>query len=90
MGLFWSLKSDPPTRLIKKDVNTPMIVNIQVFPGTHMENNLPEKPVSEIQVQRFFLRPGVKRIPLTGKFKGAIFIPEGNIGLYYKLFVFMH
>ncbi|KAL4237849.1 hypothetical protein ACF0H5_002561 [Mactra antiquata] len=78
MGLFWSLQSDPQVRLIKRDVHTPMIFNIKAFQGIHIENKLPQKPATEIQVHRLFKKHGVKSIPLPGKFQGTVFIPEGE------------
>ncbi|KAL4233224.1 hypothetical protein ACF0H5_007908 [Mactra antiquata] len=78
MGLFWSLKSDPPSRLIKKDVSSPVVVNIQVFDGSHTEKSLEQPALTETQVERYFKRPSVKRFPLEGRFKGTVFVPEGK------------
>lgn len=82
MGLFWSLKCpsapNQSARLVKKDVETPLDVTLKVFPGICIESNASCRPILETKVQRLYKRPGVKRIPLTGKFKGAIFVPEGK------------
>ncbi|XP_045195301.1 bile acid-CoA:amino acid N-acyltransferase-like isoform X2 [Mercenaria mercenaria] len=82
MGLFWSLRclSAPKqsARLVKKDVSTPMNFSIKVYPDVHEEHVPCCQPIMEAKVQRLYKKPGVRRIQLTGKFRGAIFIPEGN------------
>ncbi|XP_045195331.2 bile acid-CoA:amino acid N-acyltransferase-like isoform X2 [Mercenaria mercenaria] len=82
MGLFWSLHcvSAPKkyARLVKKDVSTPMNFSIKVYPDNQNKATLIHQPLTETRVQRFYQKPGVRRIPLTGRFKGAIFVPEGE------------
>ncbi|XP_053395998.1 acyl-coenzyme A amino acid N-acyltransferase 2-like [Mercenaria mercenaria] len=82
MGLFWSLRcvSAPKkyVRLVKKDVSTPMNFSIKVYPDNQNKATLMHQPLTETSVQRLYKKPGVKRIPLAGKFKGTIFIPEGD------------
>ncbi|XP_053398261.1 bile acid-CoA:amino acid N-acyltransferase-like [Mercenaria mercenaria] len=82
MGLFWSLKciSGPQrsARLVKKDVCTPMIFDIRVFAGTQTGSNISVPPLVLTRLQRLYKHPGVRRIPLTGRFKGTIFLPEGD------------
>ena len=82
MGLFWSLKClsapNQSARLVKKDVSTPLKFNIKVYAGI---KDLPiecDVPMAETKIERLYKKPGVKRIQLTGKFKGAVFIPEGR------------
>lgn len=82
MGLFWSIKAiknAKSQRFIKKDVTTPMLFTIRAFIGDHVQNrDISETPFSEIVVERLFMKPGVKRIPLTtGVVRGTVFIPEG-------------
>lgn len=87
MGLFWSLKckslAHQNARLVKKDVSAPMNFSIKVLPGVCNESNIPSRPLLETKVQRLYKKPGVRRIPLTGTFKGAIFVPEGNIAIIF-------
>ncbi|XP_045195337.2 bile acid-CoA:amino acid N-acyltransferase-like isoform X2 [Mercenaria mercenaria] len=82
MGLFWSLTclSSPKksARLVKKNVCTPMNFNIKVYPDNQNKVTLTQEPLTETRVQRLYQKPGVRRIQLTGRFKGAIFIPEGE------------
>lgn len=81
MGLFWSIQPEKKNqRLVKKDVTKPMNFTIRAFLGDHTEvKEITAQPITEAVVKRFFMKPGVKRIPVTtGKVLGTIFIPEGN------------
>ncbi|KAM9330048.1 acyl-coenzyme A amino acid N-acyltransferase 1-like [Gastrophryne carolinensis] len=81
MGLFWSLKPVIPyLRLLKRDVmGSPFYVHIEVYYGLEM-NPLPkELPVSSKVVQRWYVSPGVQRVPIrTGRVRGALFLPPGE------------
>ena len=82
MGLFWSIKSvdDVNVRFFKKDVTTPMDFHIKAFTGNITDGNkAPNEPLVQGLVQRRFMKPGVKRIPINnGKVHGTIFIPKGT------------
>ncbi|XP_060579565.1 bile acid-CoA:amino acid N-acyltransferase-like isoform X2 [Ruditapes philippinarum] len=82
MGLFWSLKClsapNQSARLVKKDVSSPMKFDIKVYSDAHEEPMLSGNPIAATKVERLYKNPGVKRIQLTGKFKGTVFIPEGK------------
>ncbi|XP_060594045.1 bile acid-CoA:amino acid N-acyltransferase-like isoform X1 [Ruditapes philippinarum] len=82
MGLFWSLKClaapNQSARLIKKDVSTPMKFNIKVYSDAHEVPIQSNDPITGTKVERLYKKPGVRRIPLTGKIKGTLFIPEGD------------
>ena len=90
MGLFWSLKClsapNQSARLVKKDVSTPLKFNIKVYPDVHELPIQRGEPIAETKLERLYKKPGVKRIPLTGKVKGALFIPEGIIYIDFKKF----
>jgi hypothetical protein len=81
MGLFWSLKClaapNQSARLIKKDVSTPMKFNIKVYSDAHEVPIQSNDHITGTKVERLYKKPGVRRIPLTGKIKGTLFIPEG-------------
>ena len=83
MGLFWSLKClsapNQSARLVKKDVSNPMKFNIKVYSDVHELPIQRDEPIAEAKLERLYKKPGVKRIPLTGKVKGTLFIPEGNM-----------
>ena len=83
MGLFWSLEPCPGQgqgiRLVKKDVTSPMVVNLQVIRETDIDAVATTSDViTESKLERLYMKPGVKRIPVKeGKFRGTIFVPEG-------------
>ncbi|XP_066914314.1 acyl-coenzyme A thioesterase 1-like [Clytia hemisphaerica] len=80
MGLFWSMEKrgesyDRPT-LIDGVRNLPYTFN--VFEGHHSENleNLP--PVASSQISRFLAQKVSRHVLKTGKFRGTVFVPEGD------------
>jgi hypothetical protein len=85
MGLFWSLKclstQNRSARFVKKDVCTPMNFHIKVFPDAHEKPVQLCEPLTETNMERLYKKPGVRRIPLSGKVKGTLFIPEGSMHL---------
>ncbi|XP_067847408.1 acyl-coenzyme A thioesterase 1-like [Heptranchias perlo] len=81
MGLFWSLTPGTPfTRLVKKDVaSSPLYVNIEVFDGHGTLGWLPEQPLAASINERWFMKEGVRRIPVReGRVRGTLFVPPGN------------
>ncbi|XP_067847411.1 acyl-coenzyme A thioesterase 1-like isoform X1 [Heptranchias perlo] len=81
MGLFWSLTSGTPfTRLVKKDVaSSPLYVNIEVFDGHGTLGRLPEQPLAASINERWFMKEGVRRIPVReGRVRGTLFVPPGD------------
>lgn len=89
MGLFWSLKSvgsSELVRLIKKDVTQPMVFSIKVFPGNQVQPDGTDlAPLAEAKVERLFMRPGLRRIRLTGPVKGTVFMPQGATVCKYQI-----
>ncbi|XP_037359581.1 acyl-coenzyme A thioesterase 1-like [Talpa occidentalis] len=73
MGLLWALKPEKPLRLVKRDVETPFAVELEVLdghdPGT-------ERLLSRTVHERHFLAPGVRREPVrAGRVRGTLFLP---------------
>uniref|UniRef100_A0A3B3CIG0 Acyl-CoA thioesterase 19 n=1 Tax=Oryzias melastigma TaxID=30732 RepID=A0A3B3CIG0_ORYME len=82
MGLLWSLKpvpgSKPGLRMRKKDVQTPMVVAISVFNGHHSEAFVDQVSLASWVVERWYMAPGVRRIPVTEQqLTGTLFLPPG-------------
>ncbi|XP_070577260.1 bile acid-CoA:amino acid N-acyltransferase-like [Ptychodera flava] len=83
MGLFWSMKpaagSRKGSRLYRLDVMKPLVVNIQVFRGHLNEKFAIASPIAMTTIERWYIRPGVTRIPIReGDIRGTLFIPNGS------------
>ncbi|KAJ8373758.1 hypothetical protein SKAU_G00043380 [Synaphobranchus kaupii] len=82
MGLLWSMKPVPGSRtglrLRKKDVSTPMVVNISVYCG-HISQGFGETMALACAVaERWYMAPGVRRVDVTeGRVRGTLFLPPG-------------
>lgn len=90
MGVFWSLKPEPGQRsgrrLLKWNVETPLVFRFylllgHVTPTEFLEESfMAANSVSECTCQRWYLQPGVTRVPVEGgKLKGTLFIPKGML-----------
>ncbi|XP_044048876.1 peroxisomal succinyl-coenzyme A thioesterase-like isoform X2 [Siniperca chuatsi] len=82
MGLLWSLGpvpgSKPGLRLRKVNVLTPMEVTISVYQGHQTEGFLDQVPLASVVVERWYMAPGVRRIPITeGGLTATLFLPSG-------------
>lgn len=73
MGLFWALAPDTPhSKLLKKNVLTPTLVEIEALSG-----ETGEVLASETN-ERVYMTEGMKRIPVQeGRVRGVLFIPPG-------------
>ena len=73
MGLFWSLAPETPhSKLLKKNVLSPALVEIEALNG-----ETGELLASETN-ERGFMTEGMKRIPVQeGRIRGVLFIPPG-------------
>jgi len=96
MGLFWSMQPSPANkhkfaRFAKMDVTTPLVVDINIFDTgikdvDHLHqlrlcDNLKEEQIASKQLNRLYMKPGTKRIPLNMKkhgIHGTLFIPPGE------------
>ncbi|XP_055989965.1 acyl-coenzyme A thioesterase 6 [Sorex fumeus] len=76
MGLFWALEPEQPLlRLVKRDVQTPFAVQLEVWDGHDPE---PERLLGRTEHERHFLGPGVRREPVrAGRVRGTLFLPPG-------------
>uniref|UniRef100_A0A669CTL2 Acyl-coenzyme A thioesterase 4 n=1 Tax=Oreochromis niloticus TaxID=8128 RepID=A0A669CTL2_ORENI len=82
MGLLWSLRpipgSKPGLRIRKKNLQTPMEVTISVYQGHQTEGFADLVPLSGVVVERWYMAPGVRRIPVTeGGLTATLFLPSG-------------
>ncbi|KAM3610143.1 uncharacterized protein V6R79_026060 [Siganus canaliculatus] len=82
MGLLWSLRpvpgSKPLLRLRKMNVQTPMEVTISVYQGHQTEGFLDLVPLTAVVVERWYMAPGVRRIPITEEgLTATLFLPPG-------------
>lgn len=80
MGLFWSLKPERPFgRLLKKDVNSPFLVTLDLYDSVCLRDPAPAPPRASQVVQRWFCRLGTQRVPIReGRVRGALFLPPGE------------
>ncbi|XP_031438403.1 peroxisomal succinyl-coenzyme A thioesterase-like isoform X1 [Clupea harengus] len=82
MGLLWSLRPIPGSRhglrMRKKNVLSPMVVNISVYKG-HMNQGFSEEAaLATVVTERWYLAPGVQRVDIREQgVKGTLFIPPG-------------
>ncbi|KAM9290915.1 acyl-coenzyme A thioesterase 1-like [Morus bassanus] len=77
MGLLWALQPQKPFwRLVKRDVQSPFVLRLEVFEG-HGEP--PGRLLAQAQHERAFLRDGVRRVPVReGRIRATLFLPPGN------------
>ncbi|XP_004455168.1 peroxisomal succinyl-coenzyme A thioesterase isoform X2 [Dasypus novemcinctus] len=76
MGLFWALEPEKPfLRLVKRDVQTPFAVELEVLDGHDPE---PQRLLCRTVHERDFLPPGVRREPVrAGRVRATLFVPPG-------------
>ncbi|XP_037623888.1 peroxisomal succinyl-coenzyme A thioesterase-like isoform X1 [Sebastes umbrosus] len=82
MGLMWSLRpvpgSKPWLRMRKMNVQTPMEVKISVYQGHQTEGFVDKVPLAGVVVERWYMAPGVRRIPVTENgLTATLFLPSG-------------
>ncbi|XP_059191444.1 peroxisomal succinyl-coenzyme A thioesterase-like [Centropristis striata] len=82
MGLLWSLRpvpgSKPGLRMRKINVQTPMVVKISVYQGHQTEGLVDQVPLAGVVVERWYMAPGVARIPITEDgLTATLFLPSG-------------
>ena len=80
MGLFWALEPEKPLlRLVKRDVQTPFAVELEVFDGHEPEGG---RLLGRAVHERDFLAPGVRREPVrAGRVRATLFLPPGEPGV---------
>uniref|UniRef100_A0A3Q0RWW4 Acyl-CoA thioesterase 17 n=1 Tax=Amphilophus citrinellus TaxID=61819 RepID=A0A3Q0RWW4_AMPCI len=80
MALLWSMRpvpgSRPGLRLRKKNVCTPMLVDISVHSGH--EGFRDQAPLASAVTERWYMAPGIQRIDINEQgVRGTLFIPPG-------------
>ncbi|MGH0148229.1 UNVERIFIED_CONTAM: hypothetical protein FKN15_026396 [Acipenser sinensis] len=81
MGLFWALSAkNAHKKLVKRDVRTPFLVDIEVYSDGDTEGQLIAKETNE----RGFLAEGVQRLPVReGRVRATLFLPPGSAHRYH-------
>ncbi|XP_049626385.1 acyl-coenzyme A thioesterase 6-like isoform X18 [Suncus etruscus] len=76
MGLLWALEPEKPMlRLVKRDVQKPFVVELELLEGHDPE---PGRLLGRTLHERHFLGPGVRREPVrAGRVRGTLFLPPG-------------
>ncbi|KAK7891304.1 hypothetical protein WMY93_023267 [Mugilogobius chulae] len=82
MGLLWSLRPVPGSkaglRVRKTNVEIPMEVTISVYQGHLSESFSEHTAVAAVLVERWYMAPGVRRIPVTEyNLTATLFLPPG-------------
>ncbi|XP_058595576.1 acyl-coenzyme A thioesterase 1-like [Neofelis nebulosa] len=74
MGLLWALEPEKPlVRLVKRDVQTPFAVELEVLEGHEPDAG---RLLGRAVLERDFLRPGMRRVPVrAGRVRGTLFLP---------------
>ncbi|KAJ6667224.1 hypothetical protein lerEdw1_017202 [Lerista edwardsae] len=76
MGLLWSLTPQTPfRRLVKRDVQRPFVLDLEVREGDGDSGRL----LATGSHERHFLREGVERVPVReGRTRATLFLPPGD------------
>nr|XP_019935135.1 PREDICTED: acyl-coenzyme A thioesterase 4-like isoform X2 [Paralichthys olivaceus] len=82
MGLLWSLipvpGSKPGLRMRRLNIQIPMEVTISVYQGHQTEGFVDQVSLASVLVERWYMAPGVRRIPITeGGLTAMLFLPPG-------------
>lgn len=77
MGLIWALEPDKPFgRLVKRDVQTPFVVELEVLDGHEPDAG---QLLARALHERHFMQPGVRRVPVReGRVRATLFLPPGE------------
>ena len=63
----------------KMNVQTPMEVTISVYQGHQTEGFMDQVPSASAVVERWYMAPGVRRIPITEDgLTATLFLPSGR------------
>lgn len=78
MGLLWAMEPDRPHwRLVKRDVQTPFVVELEVLDGHEPDGG---RLLARAVHERHFMAPGVRRVPVReGRVRGTLFLPAGEL-----------
>ncbi|XP_059135350.1 acyl-coenzyme A thioesterase 5-like isoform X1 [Peromyscus eremicus] len=77
MGLLWALEPERPFwRLVKRDVRTPFVVELELLDGHEPDGG---RLLARAVHERHFMAPGVRRVPVReGRVRATLFLPPGN------------
>ncbi|NWI21300.1 ACOT1 thioesterase, partial [Crypturellus soui] len=77
MGLLWALQPQKPfMRLVKRDVQTPLHLLVEVFEGHGPPLG---RLLAEAQHEWVFLQDGARRVPVReGRLRATLFLPPGD------------
>ncbi|GAB1297616.1 Acyl-coenzyme A thioesterase 6 [Apodemus speciosus] len=77
MGLLWAMVPDRPFwRLVKRDVQTPFVVELEVLDGHEPDGG---RQLAHAVHERHFMAPGVRRVPVReGRVRATLFLPPGK------------
>ncbi|KAK7891302.1 hypothetical protein WMY93_023265 [Mugilogobius chulae] len=83
MGLLWSLRPVPGSKpglcIAERNVEIPMEVTISVYQGHLSEGFSEHTAVAAVLVERWYMAPGVRRIPITEyNLTATLFLPPGS------------
>lgn len=80
MGLLWALEPDRPLwRLLKRDVQTPLALELRVLAGHEPDGG---RLLARAVHERHFMGPGVRRVPVrAGRVRATLFLPPGELPL---------
>lgn len=68
----------------KVNVLTPMVVTISVYQGHQNEGFIDLVPLASVLVERWYMAPGVRRIPITEDgLTATLFLPPGRCRVEY-------
>ncbi|XP_052595292.1 dynein axonemal light chain 1 isoform X1 [Peromyscus californicus insignis] len=78
MGLLWALEPERPFwRLVKRDVRTPFVVELEVLDGHEPDGG--GRLLARAVHERHFMAPGVRRVPVReGRVRATLFLPPGK------------
>ncbi|XP_052041402.1 acyl-coenzyme A thioesterase 5 [Apodemus sylvaticus] len=76
MGLLWAMEPDQSFwRLVKRDVQTPFVVELEVLDGHEPDGG---QRLAHAVHERHFMAPGVRRVPVReGRVRATLFLPPG-------------
>ncbi|KAL1790293.1 acyl-coenzyme thioesterase 3 [Sigmodon hispidus] len=77
MGLLWAMEPERPFwRLVKRDVQTPFVVELEVLDGHEPDGG---RLLARAVHERHFMAPGVRRVPVReGRVRATLFLPPGE------------
>ncbi|NP_001073177.1 acyl-coenzyme A thioesterase 5 [Rattus norvegicus] len=77
MGLIWAMEPERPFwRLVKRDVQTPFVVELEVLDGHEPDGR---RLLAQAVHERHFMAPGVRRVPVReGRVRATLFLPPGT------------